>query len=195
MYTCIFFGKLPKGYLFFVMLEYDAIVSDNGSETSMYHTLVESLNGEVLVNPTVEEARDLLLKSNKDVILFGHGDCDGLLKSNLKEHLIDKSFASLLKTRNVIGIWCYASDFADANDLHGFFTSMFVSNVNEAYMLHMFDAEKNTISSELKLFLEKVNKLMRDNVALDKWVMALQNDCDKSLSFVRYNYEALSYFP
>jgi hypothetical protein len=109
-------------------------------------------------------------------------------------YVISSKDVDLLRKRNVIGLWCYAGNFADKYGLHGFFTSMFISNVNEAINLN-FNATKEDITSENIKFAVSINALLRRQVPYSAWVMNLQEIASFSdLPFVHYNYEALAYY-
>ena len=100
-----------------------------------------------------------------------------------------------LRNRPVIGIFCYASEFADRYKLHGFFTSMFISNMQEAIIEQRDQGATNeNIAYQQELFCNRVRKLIINNTPLIQWPEILQSQADLSLPFVRFNYEALTYY-
>ena len=147
----------------------------------------------VLLNPTRNAIREALSLENDSVIICGHGTEDGLLDYDWNGYLIDKDLVEDLKRLNVIGIWCYASNFANEYGLHGFFTSMFISNEQEAAQ-HSILANNHDIENENRWFTEELTNLINKNVPMKEWINYLQNNCHKEHEFVRFNYEALSYF-
>ena len=155
----------------------------------------------VLVNPNRRQVNDLLSASTNRLLICGHGDECGVYGEpeivNTRicwgGHVLDRSHAELLRRREVIGIWCYAGNFADNHGLHGFFTSMFISNTNEAADFG-FKTDAKTVSDENVFFAKAVRHLVENGVPLSEWVWTLQHTAHTDIPFVRFNYEALAYY-
>jgi hypothetical protein len=58
-----------------------------------------------------------------------------------------------------------------------------------------FTADAETISSENAFFSAQVRRLIDDNAPLSQWTGILQGNAHANIPFVRYNYEALAYYP
>ena len=160
--------------------------------------LYEGLDCTVFLNPQMDDTeriqRAIVNDDDNLVLITGHGTPCGLLSVDWKDYIVNDAWADILRQKTVIGIWCYASEFADRNNLHGFFTSMFVSNLNEAIENHVARyATSDNIREQMELFCRTINCFMRGNIPMDEWVGNLQQMCC-DLQFVRFNYEALSYF-
>ena len=110
-------------------------------------------------------------------------------------YVIDFTMEDLLRDREVIGIWCYASMFALRADLHGFFTNMFISNSVEASCMGCGEWDNEILYKQNKKFAVAINELIRNEVPMDTWVQTLYDNCDKELNFVDFNYSRLAYFP
>lgn len=173
-------------------MELDAIFINSAADTACYDILEREVNGTVLVNPSWSEVDELLDNSRRDVVIFGHGTEYGVFTHDFGDYLISDSDAELLSNRRVIGIWCFAGNYAARHDLHGFFTSMFISNVNES-VVNERPAEAEDIDRELRLFLERIAAFIHDDVPMDEWVDRLHAVADWSQPFVAFNYECLSY--
>ena len=66
------------------------------------------------------------------ILLLGHGCPYGLFDMRYGLVLNDGD-AELLRDRpNLVGIWCYASSYAEAHGLKGFYSGMFISEGGEA---------------------------------------------------------------
>ena len=104
---------------------------DSKSDTSFLKELYEGLDCKVLYNPSKSEVKSALKTESGRIIITGHGDPQGLYNERWDGRVIDSSMVNLLRNKEIIGIWCYASEFANRYDLMGFFTSMFISNVEE----------------------------------------------------------------
>lgn len=174
----------------------DFIIINTAEDTKDFECLTHGFEevGNILINPSKSAVRRLLRSSTNDLVLFGHGDENGLYNVRMDGYIIGSKDVDLLRKRNVIGIWCYAGNFADKYGLHGFFTSMFISNINEAIVLN-FDAAQEEIKSENIKFAVSINALLRRQIPYSDWVMNLQEIASFSdLPFVHYNYEALAFY-
>lgn len=172
----------------------DAIYIQSTPDTLEFEEMFRGLDANILVNPTYEQINNFLAWSSNRLLICGHGTEFGLFDPSMNDYCIDRSNVHLLSGREVIGIWCFAGNFADRYNLRGFFTSMFVSNVNEALNLG-FTADAETISRENAFFSAQVRRLIEDNVPLSQWTGILQGNAHADIPFVRYNYEALAYYP
>lgn len=162
-------------------------------DTEVFKTIYEDLpEVSVYINPRSEEVRDIL-KSNPGItaIFIGHGDNRGLYDQGLRKYVVDSKTVPLLQGRTVIGIWCYAAEFADINNLHGFFTSNFISNAEESCLecIPIGDEEINELNSR---FAERVHMLLESDMELSLWVSELQSLARTQIE--KYNYEALCYY-
>lgn len=165
------------------------------TDTDTFSRLYEGMEGSTLLyNPTRQEVEKVLSERPEErVMLFGHGSAFGLMNEDLSGYLIDKDTLPLLKTREVIGIWCYASEFAQRNELTGFFTYMFISNPMEAYTLGFAPYEEEVVFDENRKFAAGVRGLIEEGVSLDQWPYMLLDGCNEELDFVLFNYANLVY--
>lgn len=152
---------------------------------------------EILINPE-KTVIDQVLEDNPgiDVILMGHGDPRGLYDKDLKDYCINSDTVQYLRDRFVIGIWCFASEFADFYELHGFFTSDFISNKEEFYM-HFpgGDIADSYLKQLNQNFSQRLNNLIKQEIDPKTWVKELQEEIsDLQNPVENYNYEALSYY-
>lgn len=148
----------------------------------------------VLVNPGHSMLKKVLKQNPSETVMFlGHGSQKGLFNSDMNGFINSSKDVYLLRDRTVIGIWCYASEFADKYGLHGFFTSMFISNMEEALMNNFYDTDESQITRELLLFCDRIHHLVRTKTPLSEWVKYLQDRANIFEKFVRFNYEALTY--
>lgn len=128
------------------------------------------------------------------ILICGHGTADGLFTPSFNKYIVDSLITMFMQDKEIIGIWCYASKFAEKYKLHGFFTSMFISDLSES-IDHCFN--NNTpeeIDKENLLFAERVNKLLITDIPLCEWGKKLNEQYDRSKDFVCFNYSGLKYF-
>jgi hypothetical protein len=174
-----------------------AIFMNTMEDTDTFAPLFNSIDCTLLTNPTKAEVIKVLEENPTETLMcLGHGSHNGLFSSDWGEgYVIDFSMVHLLKDREIIGIWCYASDFARRHNLKGFFTYMFISNISEAKCHGKgVGATDELIYEENVKFSNIINEYITNGTPLDKWVDLLYENCNHELPFVEYNYSHLSYF-
>lgn len=174
-----------------------AIFMNTMEDTDTFAPLFNSLDCTLLTNPTRAEVVKVLGENPTETLMcLGHGSPSGLFAEDWGcGNVIDSSMVHLLKDREIIGIWCYASDFARRHNLKGFFTYMFISNLNEArYHGKGMGATDEIVYEENLKFSNALNELITNETPLDQWVEKLYENCNHELPFVEYNYSNLSYF-
>lgn len=138
---------------------------------------------------------DKAIADEKDFILFcGHGTPSGLLAPNWSDMVLDEHNLNLVKAKNIVGIWCNASSFAFNYKVKGFFSSMFVSNLNEAVMVGIRKASADRIAQNVRRFSYRVNKLIKDGVPVADWQIILGSMTDLDDEVEVYNYQGLKSF-
>ena len=169
---------------------------DTEHDTSLMKALYEGLGDVTLLyNPTrleFEQAMEADLTA--DFMCVGHGNAHGLFNSDCSGYIIDGANADLLRNRErVVCIWCWAVDFGKRNKLKGFFTSMFVSNPVEASWYGLDKMPLEVYDRQNLWLCDEVRTKLNENVSMDTWVSDMQEKCDKSLDFVRFNYDRIEY--
>ena len=169
---------------------------DTMKDTAHLKRLYEGLDNITLLYNESREKVEEVLKTSDDklVMCLGHGSPFGLFGRGWQGYVIDKYNAHLLKNKTVIGIWCYASEFADANKLSGYFTSMFISNMGEALCHGFPNNTEEDIYNEIDFFCDQIRGFIQNGTEMSCWVQILQEVCHKEKDFVRFNYEAMAYF-
>ena len=109
-------------------------------------------------NDTIAE----LIKDHERIIALGHGCNFGLYGGY--DMLINDSHVPLLMGKELIFIWCNADQFILNYQLHGFYSGMFISEVEEAVMCGV-STDQNTVTRSNKLFDNILGKYIDgDNV-------------------------------
>ena len=183
-------------------LTFDVIAVDSKEDCKDFHGIWEGLKCNLLLNPSKGQVRSILREhSERPLIINGHGTPNGLLNKDWNGYVVDSRVVDMLRKRScIIGVWCYASEFADKYDLKGFFTSMFISTPQEAAMEGFVHADPEDITKENLIFAKRLNRLCKDlcfvdgRPCMDTWVMELQGHADICKGFVRFNYEAMSVY-
>ena len=142
------------------------------------------------------EIRAALAAAPKEepVLLLGHGCPYGLYDLRYGLILSDAD-AELLKDRpNLVGIWCYASDYASTHGLKGLFSGMFISEEPEAWV-NGVDAEEEEINAKAWDFAGRFGDLLRAGVPLEGIARELQNPRHVDSDLTRFNYSRLAWRP
>ena len=172
-----------------------AVFVNSMADTATFAPLFKDIEGISLYNPTREELEKVLAENPTETFMcLGHGSPRGLFSADMHGFLLDRDNVHLLKDRDVIGIWCYASDFARLNNLRGFFTYMFISNAQECSYHRCGNYYNEVVYEQNRIFAEKVRGLIAENKPMEEWVDCLYESCDGSLDFVNFNYSNLAYF-
>ena len=173
-----------------------AVFVNSMADTATFAPLFKDIEGIYLYNPTREELEKVLAENPTETFMcLGHGSPRGLFSADMHGFLLDRDNVHLLKDRDVIGIWCYASDFARLNNLRGFFTYMFISNAQEVFC-HRFGTQTNEfVYEQNQHFASKVNELIRNETPMEDWAEILYESADRiDVDFVNFNYSNLAYF-
>lgn len=165
------------------------------ADTEDFSSLYLGLDATVLINPSKSVAKKAIIAEKDCIMLIGHGTEWGLLNPRLDGFVVDSSTVQFLRNKTIIGIWCFAGNFADRYNLQGFFTSNFISNLQEYYDVGLNEQKRipiceHTIQSENIWFANTINTFIRENISMETWINRLQTT-SSDYAFVKYNYEAL----
>ena len=121
-------------------------------------------------NDVMETCVNLALEREDDTLLLcGHGTKYGLLAPNsISEYVIHDFNSSKIHARNVIGLFCHASSFAERNDLHGLFSSMFISNIEEALDYCVKVEDDTEIYSANNMIFKELSAILCNGVSLEE---------------------------
>ena len=143
-----------------------------------------------------EDKVDKAIASEDDTLIFaGHGTWNGLLFPDIEKgiYILHENNVNLIKAKNVICIWCYASSFCEEHHLKAFATSMFISNVGEAYDNCIYGYTDDDITKNNKIFDCEVGDLLDKKVPLNEWVMRLGAHMDADNAIDMFNRQGLMY--
>lgn len=162
-------------------------------DTNDFVGIYEGLDATVLINPKKSECKKAIINEKERIVFIGHGTEWGLLNQRLDGFMVGSDMVQFLRGKDIIGIWCYAGNFASRYDLTGFFTSMFISNVNELVScgFKAFDNCDEEIKRQNKIFASRINQFLIANIPSKEWATKLYNSLENEEKFVYYNYEAM----
>ena len=137
------------------------------------------------------------VKEADSVMMLGHGNPFGLCatpdrKGQYKRHLINEKHVDFLRGKICIGIWCYANEFAEHYRLHGLFSGMIISEVQEA-VDHQIEASKEEIDYEMELFTQRLKYCIEHYELKDVPTKMLELD-NRQSQLTQFNYSRLFYY-
>ena len=96
------------------------------------------------------------IRADDVIMILGHGNEYGLFSKlvkdgNYKRFMITYKHVQFLRDKACIGIWCYANKFAETYRIHGLFSGMIISGLQEAIDLGV-PATKEEIDMEIEKF-------------------------------------------
>jgi hypothetical protein len=120
------------------------------------------------------------IKSHDRVLMMGHGSPAGLFSvgqfPGAYPYIIDDSLVEILRDKITIFVWCNADKFVQRHSLYGFYTGMFISEVNEALyynfwnlndLEHLIEESNYGFSSIVGKHLDEGFYTMYKNVVAD----------------------------
>ena len=174
------------------------VVHPDDPSTRMLTSIYEGIEGVTLFNSWRQRERMLktIATAPKDepILLLGHGSPHGLF--DMRYGLIIKdSDAEILRDRpNLIGIWCYASNYAHEHGLKGFFSGMFISEEPEAWV-NGVEAEAAEIDAKAWDFSRRLGDLLRSGKPLAEVARELMDPRHIDSELTQFNYERLTWRP
>ena len=112
------------------------IIHPKDKTTVFLEPIYEKIDNKTVIqkNSSFEEIINLI-ETHDRIMMMGHGSPDGLFSiGNFNEgYVIDKNIVHFLKKKKeCFYLWCNADKFVEKYQLNGFYSGMFISEVNEA---------------------------------------------------------------
>ena len=148
------------------------VIHPKDKTTAMLSALYEGLEAKVVADFRSRKEMGHLLhhvSTQERIMLLGHGSDKGLFfrkddsKDEFDKIIVGHSHAYHLRKHggNIVTVWCNADQFARAEGLHGLFTGMIVSELNEALLYRVettqeeLDRENVKLARRLRALLDK----------------------------------------
>lgn len=155
--------------------------------TDFLKTIYIDRNFTVVNHMISSSALSNLIKDHDRIIMLGHGTPYGLLSYN--GHIINSKYVYLLRDKLCVCIWCHANIFVEKYGLKGFYTGMFISEVEEADYYNI-NTDQSKIDESNELFAKAVSLYLDDIDILPKVLNMYKND---ECNVTNYNREKLRY--
>lgn len=137
------------------------------------------------------------IRADNVIMMLGHGNEYGLFSKSDKNgdyrrFLITDRHVQFLRDKTCIGIWCYANKFAEKYRLHGLFTGMIISELQEAIDLGV-SATKDEINKEMEKFTIRLKDCV-ETYGLEQTPLRMREMDDVQSELTRFNYGNLYYY-
>ena len=137
------------------------------------------------------------IRADDVIMILGHGNEYGLFSKpekngDYRRFLITDKHVQFLRNKTCIGIWCYANKFAEKYKLHGLFSGMIISELQEAIDLGV-PATKDEINKEMEKFTIRLKDSI-EGYGLEQTPLRMQELDDVQSELTKFNYGELYYY-
>lgn len=137
------------------------------------------------------------IRADRALMMLGHGNEYGLFSKPNKDgryerFMITDRHVQFLRGRTCIGIWCYANQFAERYGLHGLFSGMIISELQEAIDLGI-SATKEEINKEMIKFTLRLKDCI-ERYDLKETPLRMKKLDDVQSELTMFNYSNLYYY-
>lgn len=175
------------------------VIHPKDKTTAMLSALYDGLEAQVVDNyRSTKEMGHLLhhVSTQERIMLLGHGSDKGLFfreddsKNEFDKIIVGHSHRYHLHNHgsNIVAVWCNADQFALAEGLHGLFTGMIVSELNEA-LLYQVETTQEELDRENVKLARRLRALLDERIPLSETPkrMLAMDDVQSPLTTFNYN--------
>ena len=174
------------------------VINPKDPTTDFLKPIYDTITNKMVIDGGINKIELKKLIDNHDrVIMLGYGSPYGLFSSNqfpiVGSYIIDESMVDLLsKKTNNIFIWCHVDLIVRGNGLNGFFTGMFISEIEEAWYYDLDDLDERLIHESNERFASIVSRYMNERLdAMFENVIHEYGLLAQSNPIVKFNLERL----
>lgn len=162
------------------------VIHPTDQSTDFLSKIYEGKEWKVVRNNLPNSILGRNIREHDRIVMLGHGSKDGLFGHN--KILIGSEHVNFLRGKEIVAIWCNADEFVKKYGLLGFYTGMFISEIEEAYYEGVYGVEYGEIESSNNRFSEAVGKHIFKNDMLEN----VKNDYqDHDSAVTVFNHERL----
>ena len=174
------------------------VIHANDSTTSFLSLLYEQRE-DVLAHMTEKDTNAAVrraIRGDDTIMMLGHGNEYGLFSmpdssGRYERLLVDDSHVQFLRGKTCIGIWCYANVFAERYGLHGLFSGMIISDLQEASDNHIVTTQ-DEIDEEMVKFTLRLRDCI-ERYGLKETPARMRDLDDVKSELTTFNYNNLYY--
>ncbi len=179
------------------------VVHPKDRTTSLLSILYEGMEANIISNKCSNKEMEHLLhhvSTQERIMLLGHGSDKGLFyreddtKNEFDKIIVGHPHSFHLRKHggNLIGIWCHADKFARAEGLHGLFSGMIISEVQEATAYGIVATQQEILKSNTVMF-EHLRRLLDEDIPLCEIPLRIKNMDAEKTSLSVFNYHNFNY--
>ena len=156
-------------------------------EDTSAHVTEKSTNGDVV----------RAIRGDDAIMMLGHGNEYGLFSipdrnGQYERLLVNSTHVQFLRNKTCIGIWCHANLFAEQYGLHGLFSGMIITELQEARDLNITTTQEEVERERLKFAARLHDRINHYGIKETPIRMKELDDVDSELT--RFNYDNLYYY-
>jgi hypothetical protein len=106
------------------------VIHPKDASTDFLNVIYQGTDSTVITHDIPDESLRKLISTHDRIIMLGHGFPGGLFGHN--KIIINATHVELLRTKKLVGIWCFANRFFEPHGLLGIYTDMIISEPQEA---------------------------------------------------------------
>ena len=179
------------------------VIHPSDTTTAMLSILYKGMEAEVITDyRSTKEMGHLLhhISTQERIMLLGHGSDKGLFfraddsKDEFDKIIVGHSHAYHLRKHggNIVAIWCNADQFARAEGLHGLFSGMIVSELNEA-LLYQVETTQEELDRENVKLARRLRALFDERIPLNEIPKRMLAMDDVHSPLTTFNYKNFYY--
>ena len=179
------------------------VIHPKDKTTAMLSALYDGLEAQVVADcRSTKEIGHLLhhISTQERIMLLGHGSDKGLFfreddsKDEFDKVVVGHSHAYHLRKHggNIVAVWCNADLFARAEGLHGLFTGMIVSELNEA-LLYQVETTQEELDRENVKLARRLRTLLDEGIPLSEIPERMLAMDDVHSPLTTFNYKKFHY--
>lgn len=179
------------------------VIHPKDKTTAMLSALYDGLEAQVVADcRSTKEIGHLLhhISTQERIMLLGHGSDKGLFfreddsKDEFDKVVVGHSHAYHLRKHggNIVAVWCNADQFARAEGLHGLFSGMIVSELNEALLYQVETTQEELDRENVKLAL-RLRTLLDEGIPLSEIPERMLAMDDVHSPLTTFNYKKFHY--
>jgi hypothetical protein len=139
------------------------IIHPRDDTTQFLDAIYKGTDATVVTGGLTRSHLAVAIAAHDRIMMMGHGSPSGLFSvgqfPSTSGFVIDRGAANLLRLKQCFFLWCHASDFVKDNQLHGFTSGMFISELYEANFCQVAGATQQMVDEQNKLFVEEITRL------------------------------------
>ena len=179
------------------------VIHPKDKTTAMLSALYDGLEAQVVADcRSTKEIGHLLhhISTQERIMLLGHGSDKGLFfreddsKDEFDKVIVSHAHAYHLRKHggNIVAVWCNAYQFARAEGLHGLFSGMIVSELNETLLYQVETTQEELDRENVKLAL-RLRTLFDEGIPLSEIPERMLAMDDVHSPLTTFNYKNFYY--